>query len=101
MNYLKSKNFKHRKTFDLKRDLLMVWFFSFQPKASSDSISSFDSNKNTVQGTFEDLSEEEKTRALLQFLQYHQQHEQENETRFVFSNPVVICWQASRSNTQL
>ena len=37
-------------------------------------------NKNTVQGTFEDLSEEEKTRALLQFLQYHQQQEQESET---------------------
>ena len=38
-------------------------------------------NKNTVQGTFEDLSEEEKTRALLQFLQYHQQLEQESETK--------------------
>lgn len=38
-------------------------------------------NRNTVQGTFEDLSEEEKTRALLQFLQYHQQQEQENETK--------------------
>jgi len=38
-------------------------------------------NKNTVQGTFEDLSEEEKTRALLQFLQYHQQQEQESETK--------------------
>jgi len=36
---------------------------------------------NTVQGTFEDLSEEEKTRALLQFLQYHQQQEQESETK--------------------
>ena len=36
---------------------------------------------NTVQGTFEDLSEEEKTRALLQFLQYHQQQEQEDETK--------------------
>ena len=29
--------------------------------------------RNTVQGTFDDLSEEEKTRAYLQFLQYHQQ----------------------------
>ena len=34
-----------------------------------------------MQGTFEDLSEEEKTRALLQFLQYHQQLEQESETK--------------------
>merc|ERR1719189_1057171 len=41
-------------------------------------ISSF---RNTVQGTFDDLSEEEKTRAYLQFLQYHQQLEQENETK--------------------
>ena len=30
-------------------------------------------------GTFDDLSDEEKTRALLQFLQHHQQLEQENE----------------------
>ena len=37
--------------------------------------------RNTVQGTFDDLSEEEKTRAYLQFLQYHQQLEQENETK--------------------
>jgi hypothetical protein len=36
--------------------------------------------RNTVQGTFDDLSEPEKTRAYLQFLQYHQQLEQENET---------------------
>ena len=32
-------------------------------------------------GTFDDLSDEEKTRALLQFLQHHQQLEQENETK--------------------
>ena len=38
-------------------------------------------SRNTVQGTFDDLSDEEKTRALLQFLQYHQQLEQENETK--------------------
>ena len=37
--------------------------------------------RNTVQGTFDDLSEEEKTRAYLQFLQYHQQLEQANETK--------------------
>ena len=37
--------------------------------------------RNTVQGTFDDLSEEEKTRAYLQFLQYHQQLEQENKTK--------------------
>lgn len=37
--------------------------------------------RNTVQGTFDDLSEEEKTRAYLQFLQYHQQLEQESETK--------------------
>merc|ERR1719219_2708876 len=37
--------------------------------------------RNTVQGTFDDLSDEEKTRAYLQFLQYHQQLEQENETK--------------------
>ena len=37
--------------------------------------------RNTVQGTFDDLSEEEKTRAYLQFLQYHQQLEKENETK--------------------
>jgi len=36
-------------------------------------------SKNTVMGTFDDLSDEEKTRALLQFLQHHQQLEQENE----------------------
>ena len=36
--------------------------------------------RNTVPGTFNDLSEEEKTRAYLQFLQYHQQLEQEKET---------------------
>lgn len=56
-----------------------LFFYSSQHKSPPDT--SFESNKNTVQGTFEDLSEEEKTRALLQFLQYHQQHEQENETR--------------------
>ena len=32
-------------------------------------------------GTFDDLSDEEKTRALLQFLQHHQQLEQENERK--------------------
>ena len=32
-------------------------------------------------GTFDDLSDEEKTRALLQFLQHHQQLEQENEAK--------------------
>ena len=32
-------------------------------------------------GTFDDLSDEEKTRALLQFLQHHQQLEQEHETK--------------------
>jgi len=37
--------------------------------------------RNTVQGTFDDLSDEEKTRAYLQFLQYHQQLEQKNETK--------------------
>ena len=37
--------------------------------------------RNTVQGTFDDLSEEEKTRAYLQFLQYHQQLEQKNQTK--------------------
>ena len=38
-------------------------------------------SRNTVMGTFDDLSDEEKTRALLQFLQHHQQLEQENETK--------------------
>ena len=38
-------------------------------------------SRNTVIGTFDDLSDEEKTRALLQFLQHHQQLEQENETK--------------------
>ena len=33
----------------------------------------------TSQGTFDDLSEDEKTRALLQFLQYHQQLEGKSE----------------------
>ena len=32
-------------------------------------------------GTFDDLSDEEKTRALLQFLQHHQQLERENENK--------------------
>ena len=32
-------------------------------------------------GTFDDLSDEEKTRALLQFLQHHQQLERENESK--------------------
>ena len=32
-------------------------------------------------GTFDDLSDEEKTRALLQFLQNHQQLEHENERK--------------------
>ena len=32
-------------------------------------------------GTFDDLSDEEKTRALLQFLQHHQQLEHENERK--------------------
>ena len=45
------------------------------------SLNGNDNSKNTVQGTFEDLSEEEKTRALLQFLQYQQQQEQESETK--------------------
>ena len=34
-----------------------------------------------MQGTFDDLSEHEKTRALLQFLQYHQQLERTNDTK--------------------
>lgn len=37
--------------------------------------------KNKVQGTFDDLPEHEKTRALLKFIQYHQQQERENDTR--------------------
>ncbi|CAB4057830.1 Metalloprotease TIKI2,Metalloprotease TIKI homolog,Metalloprotease TIKI1 [Lepeophtheirus salmonis] len=39
------------------------------------------SSKATVQGTFNDLSENQKTRALLQFLQYQQQQEQTEETK--------------------
>ena len=39
-------------------------------------------------GTFDDLSDEEKTRALLQFLQHHQQLEQENE-RKQFQDSIV------------
>jgi len=39
------------------------------------------SSRNTVMGTFDDLSDEEKTRALLQFLQHHQQLEKENENK--------------------
>ena len=35
---------------------------------------------NTVEGTFDDLPPEEKTRAFLQFLQYHQQQQQIKET---------------------
>ena len=34
-----------------------------------------------VQGTFDDLSQEEKTKAFLKFLQYRQQQEQEQGTR--------------------
>ena len=34
-----------------------------------------------MQGTFDDLSEEEKTKAYLQFLQYHQQLEKESGTK--------------------
>ena len=39
-------------------------------------------------GTFDDLSDEEKTRALLQFLQHHQQLERENENK-PFQNSVL------------
>ena len=39
-------------------------------------------------GTFDDLSDEEKTRALLQFLQHHQQLEQENENK-PFQNSIT------------
>jgi len=43
-------------------------------------FSSYSNRKHTVQGTFDDLSEDEKTRALLQFLQYHQQLEGKSAT---------------------
>ena len=36
--------------------------------------------KTLVQGTFDDLPEDEKNRAMLQFLQYHQQLENPSET---------------------
>ena len=41
----------------------------------------FHHKSTVVQGTFDDLSQEEKTKAFLQFLQYHQQQEQEQETK--------------------
>ena len=40
------------------------------------------------QGTFDDLSEDEKTRALLQFLQYHQQLEGKSENGGQFKDLV-------------
>ena len=42
----------------------------------------------TSQGTFDDLSEDEKTRALLQFLQYHQQLEGKSENGGQFKDLV-------------
>ena len=41
-----------------------------------------------MQGTFDDLSEDEKTRALLQFLQYHQQLEGKSENGGQFKDLV-------------
>jgi len=51
-------------------------------------FSSYSSRKHTVQGTFDDLSEDEKTRALLQFLQYHQQLEGKSENGGQFKDLV-------------
>merc|ERR1712117_204730 len=51
-------------------------------------FSTYSSRKHTVQGTIDDLSEEEKTRALLQFLQYHQQLEGKSENGGQFKDLV-------------
>jgi hypothetical protein len=50
------------------------------PEDTLDFGSHTGNRKHTVQGTFDDLPEDEKTRALLQFLQFHQQLEKESET---------------------
>ena len=52
-------------------NILKSFYFRYNPASS----------RNTVMGTFDDLSDEEKTRALLQFLQHHQQLEKENENK--------------------
>eukprot|EP00096_Caligus_rogercresseyi_P011211 TRINITY_DN4344_c0_g1_i1.p1 TRINITY_DN4344_c0_g1~~TRINITY_DN4344_c0_g1_i1.p1 ORF type:complete len:324 (-),score=100.94 TRINITY_DN4344_c0_g1_i1:1048-2019(-) len=55
-----------------------------QPGASlyeSNAVYRSHSSKATVQGTFSDLSENEKTRALLQFLQHQQQQKKTEETK--------------------
>ncbi|QQP42043.1 Metalloprotease TIKI1like, partial [Caligus rogercresseyi] len=55
-----------------------------QPGASlyeSNAVYRSHSSKATVQGTFSDLSENEKTRALLQFLQHQQQQKKTEETQ--------------------
>merc|ERR1719264_2400495 len=53
-------------------------------------FSTYSNRKHTVQGTFDDLSEDEKTRALLQFLQYHQQLEGKSENGGQFKDLVDV-----------
>ena len=72
--YFLDKGVRFNWIFDHSNDNLLICRLFSMRGVSPD-------GRNTVQGTFDDLSEEEKTRAYLQFLQYHQQLEQENETK--------------------
>ena len=72
--YFLDKSVRFNWIFDHSNDDLLIFRLFSMRGVSPD-------GRNTVQGTFDDLSEEEKTRAYLQFLQYHQQLEQENETK--------------------
>eukprot|EP00094_Tigriopus_californicus_P012027 TCALIF_11621-PA protein Name:"Similar to Trabd2b Metalloprotease TIKI2 (Mus musculus)" AED:0.12 eAED:0.12 QI:0/0.75/0.8/1/0.75/0.8/5/188/491 len=69
LSFVKSAGF-HVKRIDPDQTLDFSYAFSASPNA-----------KNKVQGTFDDLPEHEKKRALLKFIQYHQQQERENDTR--------------------